>query len=593
MEHLITPETAISLDGLFLERSIRQPQAIAYTQYNKQTETWDHYSWQQMQDMISRYQYALSQEQLQKGDRIGILLKNSVQWVAFDIAAMSLGLVVVPFYLDDREDNIAYIIEDANVRVLILQGHRQWHAIKPLVEPITDLKTIISVEALESEDKVIYLEDWLPADKPVFQKCSHQTDNLATIVYTSGTTGRPKGVMLSHHNILSVTYGLLQQIYADQSDRLLSFLPLSHMFERTVGYYVPMMAGARVIYSQSVQHLAAEMIEHQPTILIAVPRIFEQVYHKISLKLEQSAIKKLIFDLSVKIGWQVFLKQQKKISFCPLCWFWPVIKKLAADKILDKFGGKIRIAAAGGAPLPPTIAKTFLGLGLQVLQGYGLTETSPVVSFNRLENNDPQSIGIPLDTIQVKLGKEDELLIKSPGVMQGYWNKPEATQAVIDKDGWFHSGDQARIDPNSGHIFITGRIKDILVMSNGEKIPPADIEQSILSDKLFDNVLLLGEGQAFLSAVLVINEAAWADLANNLNLDPADNQSLKHKKLHHFIIFHLKTLLHDYPGYAKIRRVILTLEPWTIENQLMTPTLKVKRQNVMTKFKTEIDSLYT
>jgi long-chain acyl-CoA synthetase len=265
---------------------------------------------------------------------------------------------------------------------------------------------------------------------------------------------------------------------------------------------------------------------------------------------------------------------------------------MVADKVLEKFGGQLRIAATGGAAIPFAVSKTFLSLGLNVIQGYGLTETSPVVSFNHFDNNDPRTIGQVLDIVDVKLGNNQELLIKGPGIMLGYWNNHSATTQVIDADGWFHSGDQASINETTGHITITGRIKDILVMSNGEKVPPGDIENTINIDDWFDQCLLIGEGQAFLSAVLILNAQAWTEIAKSNNLDPFDKNNLNNKKIHLKVVNRLKNVLHDFPGYAKVRRVILSLEPWTIENELITPTLKVKRVKVTELFKTEIENIY-
>ncbi len=215
-----------------------------------------------------------------------------------------------------------------------------------------------------------------------------------------------------------------------------------------------------------------------------------------------------------------------------------------------------------------------------------------MASFNRLDNNDPRSIGHPLEGMEMKIGENDELLIKSPGVMMGYWNNHAATAEAIDPDGWFHTGDQARIDEKTGHVYITGRLKDILIMSNGEKIPPTDIENAIVMDPLYDHAMMLGEGEAYLSAVLVLNSEQWVHIAQEHNLDPFDKNNLQDKVIHNHIVRHLRTVLHDFPGYAKIRKVILTLEPWTVEDGLLTPTLKAKRPKILERFKKEIKALY-
>jgi long-chain acyl-CoA synthetase len=251
----------------------------------------------------------------------------------------------------------------------------------------------------------------------------------------------------------------------------------------------------------------------------------------------------------------------------------------------------MRLAVSGGAPLPEQASRLFIGLGLNLLQGYGLTETSPVVSVNEPDNNFPASVGRAIPGVAVKIGDNNELMVRGPGNMLGYWNNHKATAQTINAEGWLHTGDQARIS-DSGHIYITGRIKDILVLSNGEKVPPADMETAIQSDPMFEQAMIVGEGESYLSALLVLNSDKWFSLAKQLKLNPMENQSLDDKSLHQFVIQRLRQLLHDFPAYAKIRRVSLTLEPWTIENGMMTPTMKIKRAKVIEHHQADIARLY-
>jgi len=595
---LISIEQAGTLDGLFYERTMRSADETAYIQYNKTHNAWEETSWNQMATLVGQWQKSIADEQLETGDRIGILMKNSREWVLADQAALGLGLVTVPLYLDDRPDNIAYILKDSAVKLLFIQDISQWNRLRDNCIDNTILKRVILVDTtpdqLENDtDRVTTAEQWLPEQGHMLHKRNGEPKQLATIVYTSGTTGKPKGVMLSHHNILSITYPTAITLAIRSDDLFLSFLPMSHTFERTLGEYLTTMVGSRVAFARSIQLLANDMIELKPTLLISVPRIYERIYAKIeNTLLEGSPIKRSLFQLTVQVGWNVFLRKQKRSFFCPSCLLWPILKKLVADNVIQKFGGQLRLAATGGAPIPFTVAKTFIGLGLTLIQGYGLTETSPVVSFNRIDNNDPNSIGHPLDSIKLKVGENDELLIHSPGVMMGYWNNHAATAQAIDSDGWFHSGDQARIDDKTGHVYITGRIKDILIMSNGEKIPPTDIENTINMDPLYENSLLLGEGEAYLGAILVLNSEQWVHIAQSNKLDPFDKENLTNKTVHNQIVRQLRNVLHDFPAYARIRKVILTLEPWTIENGLLTPTLKVKRAKVIELFTDRIKHLY-
>ena len=596
---LITIEQAVTLDGLFYERTLRSADDIAYIQYNKNQQVWKETSWNEMASLVGRWQKGIADEKLESGDRIAILMKNSKEWIATDQAALGLGLVTVPLYLEDRPDNIAYVLDDAAVKLLFVQDISQWNRLRDNCADNSILKKVILIDTtsdkLDAEnDRVTTLEQWLPEHAYMLHQRNGDAEQLATIVYTSGTTGKPKGVMLSHRNILSTIYPTGIALKVKPDDLLLSFLPMSHTFERSLGYYLTVMAGSKVAFARSIQLLANDMIEIKPTLLISVPRIYERIYAKIEETLSKgSFLKRALFKLTIQVGWRHFLYQQKRSWFCPFCLLWPLLKPLVANKVMQKFGGRLRLAATGGAGIPFPVAKTFISLGLTLIQGYGLTETSPVVSFNPINNNDPNSIGHPIEGIKVKIGENDELLINSPGVMMGYWNNHTATAQAIDADNWFHSGDQARIDEKTEHIYITGRIKDILIMSNGEKIPPTDIENTICMDPLFENALLLGEGQAYLGAVLLLNAEEWVHIAEKNKLDPFDKDNLNDKAVNNYIIHHLRKVLHDFPAYAKIRKVILTLDPWTIESGLLTPTLKVKRVKVIELFKDKIDQLYS
>jgi long-chain acyl-CoA synthetase len=262
-----------------------------------------------------------------------------------------------------------------------------------------------------------------------------------------------------------------------------------------------------------------------------------------------------------------------------------------AKKITAKLGGRLRLAICGGAPLSPTIARTFLGLGVQIIQGYGLTETSPVISVNREEDNEPASVGRALEGVEVRIGESDELLVRGPLVMLGYWHNEQATDATIDKDGWLHTGDKASIDER-GHIFITGRIKEIIVMSNGEKVPPNDMELAIATDPLIEHVMVVGEGRPYLSALIVLNPEQWQQLCANLRIDAYAPRVLQEENVQQAVLARVCECIKSFPGYAQIQRIALTLEPWTVENGLITPTLKLKRERILQHYANEIEALY-
>jgi len=599
----ITPDIADTIPAVFRERLKRNPEKVAYQQYNFANKTWESSTWAQMATEVARWQASFEKENLQPGDRVALMLKNSRDWIVFDQAALGMGLVTVPLYVEDRPDNVAYIINDANVKVLLVQDTKQWKRLLDLKIELKDLQRIISIDPFHEEDKpgdprLISRADWLFGAKGDVQAKERKPDELASIVYTSGTTGRPKGVMLSHKNIVCDAYGAYLSGEEHPSgnflstDQYLSFLPLSHMFERTVGYMLPMMAGAQVNFARSIPQLGEDLQNIKPTILVSVPRIFERVYGKImdGLKVKSPLANKL-FKLTVHVGWERFEYLHQRRSWSPLFLFWPVLNKIVASKVMEKLGGRVRVAICGGAALSPEVAKLFIGLGLPLVQGYGLTETSPVVSSNRIHKNIPHSIGYAFSNADVRIGVDDELQVHGDMVMMGYWNNQEATDACMTDDGWFRSGDKARID-DDGFLYIIGRLKDILVLSNGEKVPPADMEMAIANDSLFEQVMVIGESKPYLTACVVLNLDHWNDLADMIGFDPDDASSLTKKEVEKMVLSRIHHRLKDFPGYAQVRRVALYLEPWTIDDGLITPTLKVKRPKVMERFADDISKLY-
>jgi long-chain acyl-CoA synthetase len=298
-----------------------------------------------------------------------------------------------------------------------------------------------------------------------------------------------------------------------------------------------------------------------------------------------------LFNLTVHIGWQRFEYEHKRAHWSPLFLLWPVLNKLVASKVMEKLGGRIRLAICGGAALSPEVAKLFIGLGLPLVQGYGLTETSPVVSSNRIHKNIPHSIGYAFSNAEIRIGVDDELQVRGDMVMMGYWNNIEATDACMTEDGWFRSGDKARLD-DDGFLYIIGRLKDILVLSNGEKVPPADMEMAIANDSLFEQVMVIGESKPYLTACVVLNPEHWNDLADMIGFDPDDADSLTKKEVEKLVLSRISHRLKDFPGFAQIRRVAMYLEPWTIDDGLITPTLKIKRAKVMERFADDINKLY-
>ena len=584
-----------SLASLFRERVNLSSDSVAYRHYDLASQSWVDTRWGDIAKEVGRWQAALQRSGVQAGDRVGLMLKNSREWVIFDQAALGLGLVTVPLYVEDRAENAAYVCRDASVRMLLVDGKAQWQSLLATDGSLPSVERILSIEPIAAEDapgdaRLTSVADWLFGADGALQTLDTDPDELATIVYTSGTTGNPKGVMLSHRNILHNAWYSAKAVHPRADDVFLSFLPLSHMFERTVGYYLAIMAGITVAFSRSIPQLSEDMLQVRPTALVSVPRIYERVYARVQEKLSHQAWwQRTLFALTLRAGWRQHCYQQGEIRLPSL--LWPLLSRIVASKITRNLGGRIRLAVCGGAPLSDEIGRFFLSLGVPMIQGYGLTEASPVVAVNRPLRNRLGSIGLPLDEVDMRIGEDGELQTKSACLMSGYWHNPDATAAIFTADGWLRTGDIARVDKD-GYWFITGRLKDILVLSNGEKVPPADMETAIALDPLFEQVLVVGDNRPCLTALIVLEATAWQRMAQDHGLLPTDPGALHNQQVHARVLTRVAAAIDHFPGYARIKAVHLLLEPWTVDAGLLTPTLKLKRAALLEKYRTEIDELY-
>ncbi len=598
---LIEAAKVESIAHIFKERVTRSPKKIAVKDYDYSRDAWRDYTWRELEVDVIRWQAVFRRHGLKHGDRVAIRLRNCRHWLCFDQAALGLGLVVVPLYTADRADNCAYVLSHSESRLVLVENTEMW---KDMAEVRDEFGCVENILVLESEglespgqtpdvksvDSLFNELD--PVGDDGAMTCDVDDANtLASIVYTSGTTGRPKGVMLSHRNMMANCDSGTASFAVYPTDVFLSFLPLSHTLERTVGYYVPVMAGSMIAYARSIPDLPDDLKEIRPTMLISVPRIFERVYGKIQQGLEASAFRKKLFNLAVDVGWDRFEHLQGRGPKTARMMLWPILDKLVSGKLAAGLGGRLRGAVSGGAPLPKAVGVAFNALGIPIYQGYGLTETSPSLSINTPTHNIPWSIGLPLHGVELKIGAEDELLARGENVMLGYWRNEEATAELIGDDGWLHTGDCARVDEN-GFFFITGRIKDIIVLSNGEKVPPADMETAIARDALFEQIMIVGEGRSFLSVMVVLNPEIWQRVATSMGVSADDSAALNKPEVQEALLARVKAQIAEFPGYARIHKITPMLEPWTVENGLATPTLKLKRPAMRERFVAEIEAMY-
>jgi len=594
-----------TLPELLAFRAALTPHSEAYRACDPGTGQWISLTWAQTQERVQQWSRAIAASGLPQGARIAILLPNGLDAMSIDQAVMATGCVPVPLHAIDNPGSIAYILADAEVSLLVVEEPEQWRRIRDVGMPLPHLMGVVTTNAstglptaAEQDVPVAPLAAWLQhaaADTPLPPPPG--PEDLAAIVYTSGTTGKPKGVMLTHANVVADVKAVLERIAPTPQDVFLSFLPLSHTFERTGGYYLPMASGSCVVYARSVAQLAEDLKNVRPTVLVSVPRIYERVHAKLIETLSPSPLKMQLFQAAQAVGWKRFCAAQRLpapqddgaggwMRALP----WPLLRALVAKPLLAQFGGRVRVAVSGGAPLSPTIAHCFLGLGLQLVQGYGMTETTPVVSVNTLEDNDPSTVGRALPGVEVRIGENRELQVRGPIVMKGYWKRPEDTARTVSADGWLGTGDQAEIV--DGRIRILGRIKEIIVTSTGEKVPPADLELAITADALFEQAFVVGEQRPFIACVAVVHAEEWRQLAGQLGLDANDPASLAHPSAQRAALARIEKLAAGFPRYAVPRAVHLVREPWTIENAFMTPTLKLKRTNLMAHYAAAIEAMY-
>ncbi|WP_440112209.1 AMP-dependent synthetase/ligase [Acidovorax sp. BL-A-41-H1] len=599
-----------TLPQLLAYRVASTPDSAAYRAYDPASASWVTLTWAESAQRVNRWAHALSAMRLPTAARVAILLPNGIHAMCADQSVLAAGCVPVPLHAIDNAGSIAYILADCEASVLFVSTLAQWQSISATGTAFPALRAVIVTEPgtepalpapLQGGPVVGSLAQWLAGAADAGTSHAREepvAGDLAAIVYTSGTTGKPKGVMLTHRNVVSDVKAVLDRIAPTVDDVFLSFLPLSHTFERTGGYYLPIAAGSCVAYARSVALLAEDLKTVRPTVLVSVPRIYERIHAKLLEKLSPTPWKMRLYEAAQAMGWARFCAAQRlpapQADPAAAGWMgalpWPVLRALVAKPLLAQFGGRVRVAVSGGAPLSPTIARCFLGLGLPLVQGYGMTETSPVVAVNSLDDNDPACVGKALPGVQVRIGDNRELQVRGDIVMKGYWKRPEDTAKIIQPDGWLGTGDQA--DIVNGRIYIRGRIKEIIVTSTGEKVPPGDLELALLADPLLEQAFVIGENRPFIACIAVVRRDEWQRLAADLGLDARDAAHLNQPSVHRAVLARMEKNTAMFARYAVPRAVHLTLEPWTIENTFMTPTLKLKRNNLNAHFAQAIEAIY-
>ncbi len=554
-----------------------------------------------LEDDVHAFSAYLRENGIETHDRVAILSENRPGWYLADMAILNLGAIDVPLYPSLPPNQIEYILQNCSAKGIVVSNMLQLGKILSIWQNLPDLSLVIVMNRLEEPvDDVIDLNHVketgkkILEDKPwILDGIKVEPEDIATIIYTSGTTGLPKGVMLTHRNLCENVKSCSSVIRLDENDCSLSFLPLSHAYERTGGYYLLFSCGAAIYLAESIETISLNMTEAKPTIIFTVPRLFDRMKANMLKQVStQSAVKQKIFNWAVKTGEEYHRQMnEKNRASITVSIQHKLADKLVYHKIRKKFGGRLRYFVSGGAALPQKIGEFFQALEISILEGFGLTETSPVTNVNRPEKIKFGTVGPVVNNVQVKIAEDGEILLKGPNIMKGYWQDEAATNEVI-RDGWFYSGDIGVLD-NDGYLKITDRKKHIIVTSGGKNIAPQPIENLITDSPYVDQVIVIGEKRPFLIAVIVPDFAKLNEYAAAHSIAARTSKELiEHKDILQIYEKLMRTISRQLATHEKVRKFLLIEEAFSIEKGNMTPTMKLKRKAITEKYAQEIDKVY-
>ena len=581
----------------------------------KQNDVYKPKTWNEVAAEVENLSLGLVALGVQPKDRVALMMTTQGNWMISDLAILSADAINVPVYPTNKGMQIAHILNDSHAQNIIVGTVDLLREIWEVWDTIPELNTIIIPTGSKREHALSDIMDNLGSRRQVleFQEVQDmgktygkenptvfakrwqnvKADDLASVLYTSGTTGNPKGVMLTHDNFLSNVRNGLERVPVQEWFVTLSFLPLSHVLERTAGYYMPMLVGCTIAYAVDISTLAENMQEIRPHFMVSVPRVYEKVYAGIMDSVNAgSSIKKRIFYWGKGVARQnAYRISDGKQPGALFNLKFSIADKLVFSKIREKLGGRLQFCISGGAPLGKDLAEFFNGMNIRVLEGYGLTETSPIITFNCLENIRYGSVGQVIAGGEVRIADDGEILSKGPQNCPGYYNNPDATAELLE-DGWLKTGDIGHLDKD-GFLFITDRKKDIIVTSGGKNVAPQPLEGILTSDRYIQQAVIQGDKQNYLVAVLVPNFEQLEGYAKEKQLTfngPSD--LIKLPEIRELFAKRVGKALHNEPRYAQVKRVYLMEDEFTLEAKELTPTLKIKRRFVFEKYKDIFESLY-
>jgi len=567
---------------------------------DKRDKLWRDHSWREIADASARLRAGLIRLGVKPGDRIAILADNCPDWVIVDQAALGIGAIVVPLYTTSNVEEIGQILIDSGARIAAALGEDNVRKILALGPQLTALESIIAmhpgaVEAPRGTDGSslpIRTLAGVSLSEPagLFEG---RSNDLATIIYTSGTSGPPKGVMLSHGNIIANCLGNIQALDLGEQDMTLSLLPMAHSFERTAGYYTVMMAGGSTAFAEGLGQIADNLRETRPTVVLTVPRLLEVVYERITRTIEAApAARRRLFAAALAVGKRAaFFRHRGQPVPAHLAVPMALFRQLVFARIRGVFGDRLRYLISGGAPLPVEIFEFLAAAEVPIVEGYGLTEASPVVSCNLHGRTRIGTVGTPLHNLEVQAAADGELLVHGPNVMKGYYKRDEETREAIDANGWLHTGDIVTIDAE-GFITIKDRKKEIIVLSGGKNVSPANLEAKLIADPYIGQACVVGHGHKHLAALLVPNFEALSQYARQKGLDGTPEKLVEEVAIRNFYQQRVHELNKGLSAIETIVAFRLLARPFSQENGELTPTLKIRRRVLEQHYHDQIESMY-
>ncbi|MFH1150476.1 MAG: long-chain fatty acid--CoA ligase [Actinomycetota bacterium] len=567
----------------------------------REGETWKELTWNQFYDNARKLGLALITMGIDPSDRVAIFSANSPRWQMVDVGALSIGAADVPLYATITAKQAEYIIKDSGSKVIFVGTADHLARVLEVKDNLPELGKIVTMDDTTSDHPdVITFGDVLGlgeknANPDEFDERLAEVgpEDLSSIVYTSGTTGDPKGVMLPHRCFMSNVSTVSKVVHINDTDKVLSFLPLSHVLERMSGYYGSIYNGCTIAHAGSIDTLVDDIAVIKPEWMVSVPRLYEKIHAGVLANVEaEPPLKQKIFNWAAGVGGRV---SKLKMNHQPIpVWLgleYKVADKLVFSKIYEKMGGRLRFFVSGGAPLAREIAEFFHAMGILILEGYGLTETSPVVTCNTPENYRFGSVGLVIPGDEVEIAGDGEILVKGPNVMKGYYNMPEATAEAL-AGGWFHTGDIGHFD-DDGFLYITDRKKDLIVTSGGKNVAPQNIENALKLDRYIEMAAVIGDKRKFVSALIVPSYPDLEAWAKENGVDTSDRATmLADPKVNSFMKERIDAALADFDRHERVTRFTLLPEEMTEEGGLLTPTLKIKRKEVLKQYGDTIEAMY-